>query len=184
MKWLFPGDSVVKNPPAMQETWVLPLCWADPLEKRMTTHSSILAWILQSMLQSTVLHAGYSPWGHKESDTAERLSFSLSKEVRLVNVSQGYSWKAEWKYNMFLRRQGLHEDENDNMWRWQKEPRRMSTQPLYLCHGGSHVSRNNIRGTSLVVQWLRLLGGTGLILGWGTKIPHPTQWGQKKKRIT
>ena len=34
----------VKNPPAMQETWVLSLGWEDPLEKEMTTHSSILAW--------------------------------------------------------------------------------------------------------------------------------------------
>ena len=40
----FPGDSVIKNPPAMQETWVPSLCQEDPLEKRMPTHSSILAW--------------------------------------------------------------------------------------------------------------------------------------------
>ena len=30
--------------PAVQETWVQSLCWEDPLEKEMTTHSSILAW--------------------------------------------------------------------------------------------------------------------------------------------
>ena len=35
---------LVKNPPAMQETWVRLLCWEDPLEKEMATHSSILAW--------------------------------------------------------------------------------------------------------------------------------------------
>jgi len=35
---------MVKNPPAMQETWVQPLVWEDPLEKGMATHSSILAW--------------------------------------------------------------------------------------------------------------------------------------------
>ena len=34
---------VVKNPPAMQETRVRSLGWEDPLEKGMTTHSSILA---------------------------------------------------------------------------------------------------------------------------------------------
>ena len=34
----------VKNPPAMQETKVRSLCWEDPLEKEMATHSSILAW--------------------------------------------------------------------------------------------------------------------------------------------
>ena len=34
----------IKNLPAMQETWVQPLDWEDPLEKGMVTHSSILAW--------------------------------------------------------------------------------------------------------------------------------------------
>ena len=35
---------LVKNPPAMQETWVRSLGWDDPLEKGKVTHSSILAW--------------------------------------------------------------------------------------------------------------------------------------------
>ena len=35
---------LVKNVPAMQETWVLSLGWEDPLEKGKATHSSILAW--------------------------------------------------------------------------------------------------------------------------------------------
>ena len=35
---------MVKNPPAMQELWVLSLGWEDPLEEEMVTHSSILAW--------------------------------------------------------------------------------------------------------------------------------------------
>ena len=35
---------MVKNLPAMQETWVRSLGWEDPLEEGMTTHSSILAW--------------------------------------------------------------------------------------------------------------------------------------------
>ena len=34
----------VKNLPAMQETWVGFLCWEDPLEEGMATHSSLLAW--------------------------------------------------------------------------------------------------------------------------------------------
>jgi len=40
----FPGASVVKNPPAVQETQVLSLDWEDPLEKDMANLSSILAW--------------------------------------------------------------------------------------------------------------------------------------------
>ena len=40
----FPGGSAVKNTPAMQETRVQTLGQEDPLEKKMATHSSILAW--------------------------------------------------------------------------------------------------------------------------------------------
>ena len=35
---------LVKNPPAMWETWVVSLAWEDPLEKGMATYSNILAW--------------------------------------------------------------------------------------------------------------------------------------------
>ena len=35
---------LVKNPPAMWETWVRSVGWKDPLEKRKAIHSSILAW--------------------------------------------------------------------------------------------------------------------------------------------
>ena len=37
---------LVKNLPAMQETWVRSLGWEDPVEKGKRTHSSILTWIL------------------------------------------------------------------------------------------------------------------------------------------
>ena len=40
----FRGGSDGKEFTAMQETWVQPLGWEDPLEKGMATHSSILAW--------------------------------------------------------------------------------------------------------------------------------------------
>ena len=35
---------LVKNPPAMQETWVRSLVWTDPMEKGKVTHSNILGW--------------------------------------------------------------------------------------------------------------------------------------------
>ena len=47
---------VVKNPPAMQETWVQSLAWEDPLEKGTATHSSVLAWRISWTI---------SPWGCK-----------------------------------------------------------------------------------------------------------------------
>ena len=63
-----PVAQLVKNPPAMQKTWVRSLGWGDPLEEGKTTHSSILAWRILGL---------YGPWGRKESaDTTERLSFS------------------------------------------------------------------------------------------------------------
>ena len=43
---------LVKNLPAMRETWVWSLGWDDPLEKGKATHSSILAWRIPWTLQS------------------------------------------------------------------------------------------------------------------------------------
>ena len=40
----FPGGSVVKKLPTIQETQIWSLGWEDPLEKEMATHSSVLAW--------------------------------------------------------------------------------------------------------------------------------------------
>ena len=64
-------SQLVKNPPAMWETWVRSLGLEDPLEKGKATHSSILAWRI------------HSPWGHKESYTTERLSLSLHKDSKI-----------------------------------------------------------------------------------------------------
>ena len=67
---------MVKNPLAMQETWVRSLGWEDPLEKGMATHSSILAWRTPWTEEPGKLQSmpGYSPRGHKELDTTEQLS--------------------------------------------------------------------------------------------------------------
>ena len=58
----------VKNPPAMQETWVQSLGQEDPLKEVMATHSSIFALENPHGQGSP---ADYSPWSHKESDTTE-----------------------------------------------------------------------------------------------------------------
>ena len=42
--WVSPVAQLVKNPPAMRETWFQSLGWEDPLEKQKATQSSILAW--------------------------------------------------------------------------------------------------------------------------------------------
>ena len=51
----------------MQETQIQSLGQEDALEKGMATHSNILAW--ENSRQRSL--AGYSPWGHKESDMIE-----------------------------------------------------------------------------------------------------------------
>ena len=43
-EWASLVAEMVKNPPAMRETWIRSLGWEDALEKGMVTHSSILAW--------------------------------------------------------------------------------------------------------------------------------------------
>jgi len=62
---------MVKNPPAVQETWVWSLGWEDPLEEGRATHSSILAWRIP--MDRGAL-AGYCPCVCKESDMTEWLS--------------------------------------------------------------------------------------------------------------
>ena len=52
---------LIKNPPAVQETWVQSLGWEDPLEKEMATHSSVLAWRIP----------GCRLWGLTELDMTE-----------------------------------------------------------------------------------------------------------------
>ena len=42
--WASLVAQLVKNPPAMRETWVQSLGWEDTLENGTATHSSILAW--------------------------------------------------------------------------------------------------------------------------------------------
>ena len=58
---------MVRNLPAMWETWVRSLGREDPLEKELATHSSVLAW----RIPWTEEPGG--PWGGRESDTTERL---------------------------------------------------------------------------------------------------------------
>ena len=59
-----------KNQPAMWETWVRSLCWEEPLEEGMATHSSTLAWRIPMDRETwrAVVH------GITESDVTERLS--------------------------------------------------------------------------------------------------------------
>ena len=66
----FPWAQLVKNAPAMWETWVRSLGWEDPPEKVKATQSSILAWRIPWTIQSM------------ESDTTELLSLTYGRKQR------------------------------------------------------------------------------------------------------
>ena len=53
---------LVKNPPAMWETWIRSLAWEDPLEKGKAAYSSIPSWRIPWTVRR---------WGCEESDTTE-----------------------------------------------------------------------------------------------------------------
>ena len=68
--WASLVAQLVKNLPAMWETWVQFLGWEDPRKKGKATHSSIWPGEVLGL---------YSPWGRKESDMSERLSLHFSQ---------------------------------------------------------------------------------------------------------
>ena len=71
--WASLVAQLVKNQPAMWETWVRSLGWEDPLEKGKASHSSLLAqripWTVWNSMGSQRI-----PWCRKESDMSDRLS--------------------------------------------------------------------------------------------------------------
>ena len=64
---------MVKNLPAMQETWVQSQGWEEPLEGKVLNSKPLQDSHLENPHGLRSL-AGYSPWGCKESEFTERLS--------------------------------------------------------------------------------------------------------------
>ena len=91
---------LVKNPPAMWETWVKSLGWEDPLKKGTATHSSILVWRIPWTGES-------SPWGRKKPDMTEQLSLvgPFSMKIKPSFISTNYSSRKQYKqqiHSMFF----------------------------------------------------------------------------------
>ena len=85
--WSSLVTQMVKNQPAMQETWVRSLGWENPLEEEMAIHSSILAW----RIPWTGNLLGYSLWGHRvghDSVTFTSLVAQLVKNLLAMQESQ------------------------------------------------------------------------------------------------
>ena len=75
-----PLARLVKNLPAMRETWVRSLGWEDPPEKGTATHSSVLAWRIPSGLPSMGSHRVVQDW----SDSAAAAWCSQGKNTEVV----------------------------------------------------------------------------------------------------
>ena len=73
---------LVKNPPAMRETWVQSLGWEDPLGKERLPIPVFWPGEFQGL---------YSPWGRKESDTTEGLSLSSCWQEYEQKIVQQFS---------------------------------------------------------------------------------------------
>ena len=63
--WASLVAQLVKNLPAMQETWVRSMGWIDPLENGTAP---------TAVIRPGEYHGAYSPWGRKESDTTATLT--------------------------------------------------------------------------------------------------------------
>ena len=106
--WAYMVAQMVKNLPTMWEIWVQSLSCEDPLEKRMATHSSILAW----RISWTDGPGGppYGPWGHKELDTTEPTHFTSGTwwEWKPVTHHSSQSDDASWLFLSLLHSSLLH----------------------------------------------------------------------------
>ena len=84
---------LVKNLPAVWETWVRFLGWEDPLEKEMATYSSILAW----RLPWTEEAGGLQSTGSWEPDTPEQ----LNSTARFLSPAKWQRWDLAYTFSVF-----------------------------------------------------------------------------------
>ena len=87
---------MVKNPPAMQETWVRSLVGKIPLEKGIATHPSILAWRI--------------PWteesGGQQSMGSQRVGYNWETNTFHFSTKQIWGWSL-WEFIFWKMRQGI-----------------------------------------------------------------------------
>ena len=73
---------LVKNLPAVQQTWVLSLGWEDPLKKEMAIHSSIIAWIISWTEEPSELQSmGSQRVGHGGATNTYSLHYKIKKNA-------------------------------------------------------------------------------------------------------
>ena len=82
---------MVKNLPAVQETWVRSLGWEESLEKGMAIHSSILAWKIPWTVQSIESQRVGHDWV-TFTETEPGLGKTMGKERSFLHSSVGKAW--------------------------------------------------------------------------------------------
>ena len=91
--WASLMTQLVKNPPAMRETWVQSLGWEDLLEKGKATHSSILAWrisctvIVHEVTKSQTLLSDFHFRGEAPQNDSQR-----GKYLGFLNFQKPAPW--------------------------------------------------------------------------------------------
>ena len=91
---------MVKNLPATRETWVRSLGWEDPLEERMATHSSLLAWRIPWTQESGGLQSMGSPrvghsWVTKHSTALQ------DRAIPYFHISHFIFTEVFWQYHFY-----------------------------------------------------------------------------------
>ena len=101
LNWASLVVQLVKNPPAMRETWVQSLGWEDSLEKGKATYSSILAWRIPWIVEARIASPGSKfskdmrsdihPRREKITSTASKVGKSLSKSWLILTRKEATS---------------------------------------------------------------------------------------------
>ena len=129
----------VKNLPAIQETQVWSLGQEDPLEKGMTTNSSILAWRIPwteepGGLQFIVLQRVGHNWVTKHKTALSFNSLTSSKSRQTKTKHSSLQWQLQlnleeakiWNPNLHVRQKNIHLSSEE------LEPNRVQTEPCGL----------------------------------------------------
>ena len=95
---------LVKNPPAMWETWVRSLCWKDPLEKGTATHSSIPACRILSTVKSVGSCNKASGGDGIPVDLFQILRDDAVKVLHSIcqQIWKTQQWPQDWKRSVFI----------------------------------------------------------------------------------
>ena len=130
---------MVKNPPAMRETWGQSLGWEDPLEERMATASSILAWRIPWTEEPGGLQSmGSHRVGHDPTTKHRTKAFSKGINSSFINKLKLWIWwSSQIKHKVYAK---------DNKWKvGQKVTPRITRQTIISEQSDTECKNNKIK---------------------------------------